>query len=384
MATRPRSGKSARPRIPVRDDGSLQIGGYCAAKPPERRAFGPDMAPDRMEAIFAHEKKWVNGTRLRYHFFDKRSDGETVLTAGGRRKFVSWVGPKSQQDVVRKAFDLWSKVGIGLGFEEVADRNDAEIRIGFMQGDGSWSYLGRDILNRGKNQRTMNFGWDLTGVDGLDTALHEIGHTLAMPHEHQNPFAGIVWDEAKVIADLAQPPNNWDEATTRWNILRKIEPDTVIGSSWDPDSIMHYPFRAGMILEPKRFRTEPLIPAGGLSERDKAWALDTYPRIGRKDVVKLEPFVSARLTLAAGQQFNGSFTPDESRKYTIQTFGPTDTVLTVFESGEGNERFLAGDDDSGEEFNSKVTVRLARGTTYLVRLRLFFSWDNGPSAIMIT
>ena len=52
---------------------------------------------------------------------------------------------------------------------------------------------------------------------------------------------------------------------------------------------------------------------------------------------------------------------------------------------DGNlQRFLAGDDDSGQEFNSKITLRLAKGTDYLIRLRLFFSWDDGPSAIMIT
>ena len=383
MARRP-SSKSAAQNTIVKEDGSLDIGGYCSAKPPVRRSLAPDMAPDRMEAIFAHEKKWVNGTILRYYFFDKRTDGESRLTSGGRRKFVSWVGAKAQQDVVRKAFDLWAKVGVGLQFREVTDRDEAEIRIGFMAGDGSWSYLGRDILSRGKNQRTMNFGWDLTLNDGLDTALHEIGHTLAMPHEHQNPFAGIVWDEAKVIAELGGPPNNWPESTTRWNILRKIDADTVIGSSWDPDSIMHYPFRAGMILEPAKYRTEPLLPAGGLSDRDKAWALETYPKIKRNDVDKLEPFISKRLTLAAGEQFNGVFVPEESRSYTIQSFGQTDTVLTLHEDLGAEERFVAGDDDSGEEFNSKITVRLAKGQTYLVRLRLFFSWDNGPSAIMIT
>lgn len=384
MASGPRPRSAKKSRFKVKEDGSLDIGGYCSSKPPERRNFGADMAPDRMEAIFAHEKKWVNGTILRYYFFDKRTDGESRLTSGGRRKFVSWVGAKAQQDVVRKAFDAWAKVGVGLQFQEVTDRNDAEIRIGFMEGDGAWSYLGRDILSRGKSQRTMNFGWDLTRSDGIDTALHEIGHTLAMPHEHQNPFAGIVWDEQKVIADLAGPPNNWSEATTRWNILRKIDADTVIGSSWDPDSIMHYPFRAGMILEPAKFRNEPLLPAGGLSDRDKAWALDTYPKIKRNDVDKLEPFVSKKLTLAAGEQFNGVFVPEESRKFTIQTFGQTDTVLTVHEDLDSEERFVAGDDDSGQEFNSKITVRLAKGQTYNVRLRLFFSWDNGPSAIMIT
>ena len=40
----------------------------------------------------------------------------------------------------------------------------------------------------------MNFGWDVSTPYGKDTALHEIGHALGFPHEHQNPNAGIVWD----------------------------------------------------------------------------------------------------------------------------------------------------------------------------------------------
>ena len=49
----------------------------------------------------------------------------------------------------------------------------------------------------------MNFGWDLTPLGRSTTALHEIGHTLGMPHEHQNPFAGIAWDEETVYATSA-------------------------------------------------------------------------------------------------------------------------------------------------------------------------------------
>ena len=55
----------------------------------------------------------------------------------------------------------------------------------------SWSYLGRDILSdriAPKHKPTMNFGWDITR--DTDAALHEIGHTLACPHEHQNPNSG--------------------------------------------------------------------------------------------------------------------------------------------------------------------------------------------------
>ena len=56
---------------------------------------------------------------------------------------------------------------------------------------------GRDVLNtRSPQERTMNFGWALTTAYGHDTALHEIGHTLGLEHEHQNPNAGISWNRA--------------------------------------------------------------------------------------------------------------------------------------------------------------------------------------------
>ncbi len=379
LKTDAKDGARARMRI----DDRHSVGGYCSVKPEQRRNFGNDIDSLRLEAIIVSDKKWVNGTKLRYCFFDRAEDGENVLLADGSSKFIGWKGAENQKRVVRSAFEAWKKVGIGLDFAEVADRDEAEIRIGFMDGDGAWSYVGRDILNRGKNARTMNFGWDLTGSDGLDTAMHEIGHTLGMPHEHQNPHAGIVWEEEAVYRDLAGAPNFWSRETTFHNIIRKIPPQTVIGTDWDRNSIMHYPFAAGMIREPTEFRAAALVPAGGLSARDRAWIKETYPPIAEADVIRLEPFVARRLDLAAGQHFNAVFVPEETRRYTVETFGPTDMVLTVFEEEDGEPVFLAGDDDSGFDFNAKIRVRLRKGRTYLVRARLFFTWDSGASAVMV-
>jgi hypothetical protein len=141
----------------------------------------------------------------------------------------------------------------------VSSRDEAEIRVGFMQGDGSWSYLGRQILDRGVNERTMNFGWDL----------------LRAPREK-----------------------------TEWNILRKIEPDTVQGSNWDPDSIMEYPFPAGLIL-------------------------------------------------------------------------------VLFERDGGELRYQAGDEDSGEDRNATLQLKLFQGREYVVRVRLYFSQGSGETAVML-
>ena len=209
---------------------------YCSLPPVPPREFPAGTDPARVEAIVVNETKWVNHTVLHYYFFDRETDGEHVFLADGTKQWRPWTTDKAHQDVVRGAFDHWKAQDIGLEFEEVTSRDEAEVRIGFMQGDGAWSYLGRQILDRGVNERTMNFGWDLLRAPReADTALHEIGHTLGLPHEHQNPNAGIVWDEETVYTSLGGPPNNWPREKTQWNILRKIEPDTVQGSYWDPD-----------------------------------------------------------------------------------------------------------------------------------------------------
>jgi len=110
-----------------------------------------------------------------------------------------------------------------LAFNEVKTTAEAEIRIGFQLGS-SWSYVGRDAIDLVSdfNERTMNFGWDLTTDYERDTALHEIGHALGFPHEHQNPNAGIIWNEKAVYSYFSGPPNFWRRDNIYHNIIRKI------------------------------------------------------------------------------------------------------------------------------------------------------------------
>ena len=102
---------------------------------------------------------------------------------------------------------------------------------------------------------------------------------IGMEHEHQNPFAGIVWHEQAVYDSLAKPPNSWDHATTFHNILEKLTPQQVQGSAWDPDSIM-----GRVALLPKEFRRTKEQPRAHLpahhigplvdQQRQVAMALD--------------------------------------------------------------------------------------------------------------
>ena len=354
---------------------------YCSLPYLPRREFGPEVNPVRASAILLSGNKWVNGTIIHYYFFDQDSDGEYGFTPGGQRVWRSWVGSNDQQDVVREAFRIWKETGTGLEFQEVDRREDAEVRIGFMPGDGAWSYLGTYVLNIGAGQRTMNFGWVLEGQQGLDTALHEIGHTLGLPHEHQNPNAGIVWDEEAVYSALAKPPNNWSRSQTFNNIIRKLDPESVEGSNWDPDSIMHYPFGPGLIVSPEAYQ-QGIFPEAGLSQQDQQWVKTFYPP-QEEDLEELETFRSRQLFVKAGEQVDFVIQPTATRNYTLRTFGESDTILVLFEEDEGELRYRSADDDSGRDYNARIRYRLIKGRRYVIRARLYYQEMEGQFALML-
>ncbi|MFP4091041.1 MAG: M12 family metallopeptidase [Cyclobacteriaceae bacterium] len=355
---------------------------YCSLPLVPPRVFDPVISPARAAAIVITENKWVNGTIIHYYFFDQEEDGEYGFTPDGERVWRTWVGSEEQQNIVREAFNIWKEIGIGLEFKEVNQREDAEVKIGFMQGDGAWSYLGTYVLNIGAGQRTMNFGWELVGQSGMDTALHEVGHTLGLPHEHQNPNAGIVWDEEAVYKALAQPPNNWSRQTTYYNIIRKLDPETVQGSNWDPDSIMHYPFGPGLILKPEEFGEKGIYPAPGLSKRDIQWVKTFYPPLV-EEMEELEPFQSRQLYIKPTEQVNFIIKPKATRTYHIRTFGESDTVLVLFEEEASEWRYRSGDDDSGTDYNAHISYKLIKGHRYVLRARLYHQQMKGNIAIMM-
>ena len=336
---------------------------YCDQPKVAARQFSAEVTNSRASAILSSDKKWVNGTTLHYYFFTKSG----------------WRGTSAEKSVVRKAFKAWQAIGIGLDFKEVDNVDEAEIRIGFQRGDGAWSYIGRDILSQGQSERTMNFGWNIS--NDIDTAMHEIGHTLGLPHEHQNPNAGIVWNDEAVYQALVKPPNSWSREQTFWNIIRKLPEAEVEGSGWDKDSIMHYPFEAGMILNPDEFQDAPLIPKAGLSATDKEWMKTFYPPINDAKHKVLKPFSAISSTLEPGEQIDLLIKPSATRKYDISTFGKSDTVMVLFEKEGGDLRYITADDDSGEDYNASFNVKLFSGRTYILRTRLY--WQDRHGGVLL-
>lgn len=346
----------------------------CMMREGPARQFAPNVAGERLRLIIMNQDKWVNGTVLRFAFFP----------ASGQ--FSSWAGTEVLKQQVRHAFKRWQDLGIGLRFEEVQDRAQAQARIGFLADDGHWSYVGRQILNEGNDDRTMNLDPTdgiASGEYGIDVACHEIGHTMGFPHEHQNPNAGIVWDEEAVYRALAQPPNNWSRETTFHNIIRKIAADQIQGSSWDSNSVMHYPFEPGLILEPSQYRMTGIHPAGGLSARDKEWVKTFYPGLSAKNYDELPLLASKKLSIGPGEQRNLLLKPSATRYYEMRTFGLSDSVMVLFERDtKKGEVYLTGDDDSGEGRNAYIRRRLHVGREYVLRLRLYYAADAGETGVM--
>jgi hypothetical protein len=355
---------------------------YCALRERPARVFAPGVTSERVRLINLLGNKWVSGTVLRYYFFDRDTDGQNVLFSDGSTVWHTWVGAEAQRAVVRRGFKAWKDVGIGIDFQEVNDREEAEIRISFMRGDGAWSWLGREILEHGPNEPVMNFGWDLTLPGELDTAIHEIGHALGFPHEHQNPKAGIEWDEDAVYAALAEPPNEWSQETTFWNIIRKLPANEVEGTTWDPDSVMHYPFEKNLIKKPEQYKVG-LQPAGGLSAKDKAWSKSLYPPIDDTGTEALKPSQSVLLNLSAGGQRDFTVTTQETRYFEFRTFGASDTVMVLFEDDNGDLRYRTADDDSGQDTNAYFRTKLVKGRSYVLRIRLYHSDRPGETAVMM-
>lgn len=345
---------------------------YCAQPQQRPRVFAPDVSAGRVRAIINSSKKWVAGTQLTYYCFQ-----------AGDAAPAAWQGSQADRDAVDTAFDKWFDLNIGISFRRVTQPEDAQVRIGFEPEDGSWSYVGRDVATvRDPTERTMNFGWPLTTDYGGDTALHEIGHTLGLEHEHQNPFSGIVWNEAAVRNYFRGGPNFWRDDAIDHNILNKIDTNAVKGTKWDPDSVMEYQFGAGLIAEPSDYR-EGLTPRGGLSVFDTTWMQSSYPASAITDIPQLQVAMSVKLNLAAGQTRVFSFQPPRTRTYRIGTFGDSDTVMVLFEVTPNGNVQIGGDDDSGVDRNALLKLRLSADRTYQIGIRLFHAETTSETSLMV-
>jgi hypothetical protein len=140
---------------------------------------------------------------------------------------------------MRAASD-WLRNGVeaNLDFSWNVPVGGARIRVRFGPG-GNWSRIGRNALSvTDTAQPTMNI------EQNIDYILkHEFGHALGLRHEHQHPGGTIQWNEASVIAAMANQNPPWTAEYTRENIFTRFDENTrCIGDpNLNPNSLMMYP-----------------------------------------------------------------------------------------------------------------------------------------------
>jgi hypothetical protein len=123
------------------------------------------------------------------------------------------------------------------------DSPTAQIRISFVQGGGSWPYLGRHNLQIASDKPTMNFGWfydNTTDEEFSRTTIHKFGHALGCIHEHMSPAAQIPWDKDRVYAYFMGAPNHWTKEDVDANLFNKYKASRAYYTTFDPLSIMLY------------------------------------------------------------------------------------------------------------------------------------------------
>lgn len=182
-------------------------------------------------------------------------------------------GTPAVQEKVKQYTNEWSKhIGIQFNF---GNQPDAEIRIAFVK-DGSWSYIGTDCLAIQRDRPTMNYGWfdkPVSEAEYSRVIIHEFGHALGMPHEHNHPGVTIPWNKEAVYRYYMGPPNNWSRAQVDSNLFAKYDRTLTRFSTFDTKSIMLYPI-------PREFVTDPRYVVGmnsQLSETDKKFMGAVYP-----------------------------------------------------------------------------------------------------------
>ena len=170
------------------------------------------------------DKMWTSGDSITVGFF-RNETSETVINK------------------VRQYAKFWESVAnIKLVF--VDNVNNAMVRAGFQTG-GSWSWIGRDVLDNPSGLRTMNYGWftDATAeTEFRRVIIHEFGHVLGLIHEHSSSLASIPWNKDSVYKVYTNPPINWTKEQVDNNIFLKYSATETNYSSYDKNSIMHYYF----------------------------------------------------------------------------------------------------------------------------------------------
>jgi hypothetical protein len=186
-------------------------------------------------------------------------------------------GTQEQKNYVKRIVQsTWVPlINLNLVFVNDSEAKQATVRIIFNESDGAWSDVGTQHKNVKPPEPTMNLGWLDDDRHG-GVVKHEFGHMLGLAHEHRRPDVAFEWDKPKVYADMMGPPNNWSKDEIDKQVFHTLKADQLIGTAYDPKSIMHYIFDCNLFKKyPQNFRCSA-NSIQFLSDADKALVKAMY------------------------------------------------------------------------------------------------------------
>lgn len=200
---------------------------------------------------------------------------ETAWDPGEEIRVAFLGGDPGLQQRVQAFAEEWTGQQMANLKLQFVPGGSGDIRIAFVAGAGSWSFLGTVCREIPEPEATMNYGWltpDSSDDEVARVVRHEFGHALGLIHEHQNPDTPVNWNRDAVIADLSGPPNNWPLDVIEHNIFNREKPEDVAGTATDKLSIMMYPIPPSWTLDgfSAELNTE-------FSETDRSFIRQAYP-----------------------------------------------------------------------------------------------------------
>lgn len=173
---------------------------------------------------------------------------------------------------VKNAANQWLP-HINLKFEFVSGE-EGDVRISYRPlSQPAGSDLGTNARDTLPGEPNMHLPADPTDPDFEKTVIHEFGHMLGAHHAHQHPDSNIPWNVPHTYAYYGR--QGLSENSVRSNILPLPRSDAYSLLPYDGDSIMHYHI-GPEVTDGSWAQSE----SHSLSEGDKAWASNAYPRTG--------------------------------------------------------------------------------------------------------